>query len=122
MTRMTIRRFWPKIAVGVVGEDARGAAELLVDQFEEVGGADRFGAVSDDADVATLGLADRLRAGFEAETAAEQGVVADPGVGVERKVVPGDRETRAEGGLEAVRHRRGERPRVEVPEQASIAS
>ena len=45
--------------VGAVGEDERDPAELLLDQFEQVGGADRFGAMADDPDVATLGLADR---------------------------------------------------------------
>src|SRR5206468_11995963 len=74
-------------------------------------------ASADDPDRPPPDLGEGTIVELEPESLAEQRVVADLTVGVERKVVRGDREPALEGDPQAVGHLVGERTRLGVPEQ-----
>jgi len=73
-------------------EDERFAAHQLAHPLDQLGHLESVAGPPDDADRPALDRAEGTGVGIEPEAVAEQCVVADLGVGVERQVVGGNRE------------------------------
>ena len=84
----------------------------------QLGDRDRLGAPADRADGRPFASPNGRRVGLEAEPLAQQGVVADLGVGVERQVVGGEGGVGAEQRPQPGGHRRRSGPRGCSPQSS----
>ena len=95
--------------------DERRAAEGVLAAVAQLGEGIPS-RVTDEADLSSPVLAEGLAA-LEPERRAYQRVVADLGVGIERQVVPGQRDVGVEQDPQSLPHGRRDRAGMEVPQQ-----